>query len=109
SDTGKSWIVETIDFMLGGGTPPRKIPEATGYDSAWLEISVDDGRRFEFRRSLEGGGFAVVRLGNDQEVGEPTTLGSKHSSRSEDNLSAFLLKLIGLDGKQVRKNTFNEV
>ena len=28
SDTGKSYLVETIDYMLGAGTPPRQIPES---------------------------------------------------------------------------------
>lgn len=30
SETGKSFIVESIDFMLGGGDPPRDIPEKAG-------------------------------------------------------------------------------
>jgi len=32
SETGKSLIVESIDFMLGQESPVREIPERTGYD-----------------------------------------------------------------------------
>ena len=32
SNTGKSFIVEAIDFMLGGKPPLRDIPERVGYD-----------------------------------------------------------------------------
>ena len=30
SDTGKSFIVEAIDFLLGAKDPPRHIPERDG-------------------------------------------------------------------------------
>ncbi len=32
SDTGKSFLVEVIDFLLGGGAELRDIPERVGYD-----------------------------------------------------------------------------
>jgi len=37
------------------------------------------------------------------------TLGARHSARSDENISTFLLRLIGFDGKRVRKNAHNEV
>jgi AAA15 family ATPase/GTPase len=36
SNTGKSFIVEAIDFMLGGKPPLRDIPERVGYDLVLL-------------------------------------------------------------------------
>ena len=54
SDTGKSYLVETVDFMLGGGTPPRQIPESRGYDTARLSIVAHDGRGFELTRCASG-------------------------------------------------------
>ena len=32
SETGKSFIVEAIDFLLGAKSPLRDIPERVGYD-----------------------------------------------------------------------------
>ncbi|MGE0063459.1 MAG: AAA family ATPase, partial [Xanthobacteraceae bacterium] len=42
SDTGKSFIVEAIDFMLGGKGPLRDIPERIGYDVVLLGIQCGD-------------------------------------------------------------------
>src|SRR5688572_27537690 len=36
SDTGKTFIFDAIDFMLGARDPLRRIPEAAGYESVWL-------------------------------------------------------------------------
>jgi DNA repair ATPase RecN len=38
SDTGKSYVTETIDFMLGQESPVRDIPERAGYDRIRLKI-----------------------------------------------------------------------
>ena len=32
SDTGKTFIFQVIDYMLGGGKTPKQIEEAKGYD-----------------------------------------------------------------------------
>lgn len=108
SDTGKSYLVETIDFMLGGGMPPRQIPESRGYDKARLSIIAHDGRGFELTRALQGGDFLLAELGAPGTAG-PVTLGSRHSASTEENISTFLLRLVGLDGKRVRKNAQNEL
>ncbi|MHB8577274.1 MAG: AAA family ATPase [Dehalococcoidia bacterium] len=108
SDTGKSYLVETIDFMFGGGMPPRQIPESRGYDNARLSIIAHDGRGFELTRALQGGDFLLAELGAPGTAG-PVTLGSRHSASTEENISTFLLRLVGLDGKRVRKNAQNEL
>jgi tetratricopeptide (TPR) repeat protein len=108
SDTGKSYVVETIDYMLGAATPPRQIPESRGYDTARLVIAAQDGREFELTRALAGGDFLLAEL-SASEAAAPVTLGQRHSAGTGENISAFLLRLIGLDGKRVRKNTQNEL
>jgi len=59
SNAGKSFIVEAIDFMLGGGQPLRDIPERVGYDRVLLGIETLDGQTFTVWRSMEGGGFKL--------------------------------------------------
>jgi hypothetical protein len=108
SDTGKSYLVETVDFMLGGGTPPRQIPESRGYDTVRLSIVAHDGRGFELTRALQGGDFLLAESGAPETAGQ-VTLGSRHSASTEENISTFLLRLAGLDGKRVRKNAQNEL
>jgi len=59
SNTGKSFIVDTIDFMLGGKGPLRDIPERVGYDRILLAIETIDGQEFTIQRSTNGGAFRV--------------------------------------------------
>ncbi|WP_033991619.1 ATP-binding protein, partial [Pseudomonas aeruginosa] len=111
SNTGKSFIVEAIDFMLGGKPPLRDIPERVGYDLVLLGLETLDGKSFTLWRSIDGGGF---RLYEDLHQMPPTTdipytqLDEKHSDKNCTNLSSFLLNLCNLGGKRVRKNSRNE-
>lgn len=59
SNTGKSFIVEAIDFMLGGKPPLRDIPERVGYDLILLGLETLDGKSFTLWRSMDGGGFRL--------------------------------------------------
>lgn len=111
SNTGKSFIVEAIDFMLGGKPPLRDIPERIGYDLALLGIETLDGSAFTLWRSMDGGSF---RLYEGLHQTPPATnvphrlLDEQHSFKNDSNLSSFLLGLCGLSGKRVRKNSRNE-
>src|SRR5687768_8586090 len=60
SNTGKSFIVKTIDFMLGGSTPLPDIRERAGYDLAWLGMEVTDGDPFTLVRAIAGGNFELA-------------------------------------------------
>lgn len=109
SDTGKSFIVSAIDFMFGAQTL-KEIPELEGYSNVMLglEFSVDE--RVTLVRSVEGGKFSLYRNDvRDEPLEMPDcTLSPKHDADNENNLSRFLLQMIDLDGKRVRKNQNNE-
>lgn len=111
SDTGKSFIVEAIDFMLGGKPPLRDIPERVGYDRVLLGIETLNGETFTFMRSAEGGRFRAYPGLHLEVPGaeiEGTELADAHNERSAGNLSTFLLEKCGLSGKRVRKNKRGE-
>ena len=111
SDTGKSFLVETIDFMLGGKPPLRDLPERVGYDRVLLGIEVYAGEAYTIYRSIEGGRFrlyAGLHTDMPPEGAECRDLGEQHSERSADNLSCFLLERSNLDGKRVRRNKRND-
>lgn len=111
SNTGKSFIVEAIDFMLGGKPPLRDIPERVGYDLVLLGLETLDGKTYTLWRSIDGGGFRLYEGLHDAPPNDAVpfkVLGEQHSDKGEDNLSAFLLGLCGLNGKRVRRNTRNE-
>ena len=110
SDTGKSFILDSIDFMLGGKGPLRDFPEREGYDRVLLGMQSTFGESFTLQRSAAGGGFLMV--GGLHEADFPhegtTELREQHDERKDDNLSRFLLKKIGLSDKRIRRNKLNE-
>lgn len=107
SDTGKSFIVEAIDFMMGGKPPLREIPERVGYDRVLLGFETFDGDAFTIVRSIDGGSFLLYDGLHKEPPGGDTqskVLAEQHSEKNEANLSMFLLGHCGLAGKRVRKN-----
>lgn len=104
SDTGKTFIVQCIDFIFGGKNPPKPIPESDGYNSISLVISSwDSPGELELTRSLKGGALTLSVEGHSARK-----LSEKHSDKSVDSVSRFLLGLTGLDGKRVRKKMNGE-
>jgi len=98
SDTGKTFITQCIDFMLGASTPPKSIPEVDGYDTAYLELETATGETLVLQRSLSGGAFLLSR------GGETFTLKEVHEAENEDTVSHFFLSLTGFSGQKVRTN-----
>lgn len=110
SNTGKSFILDSIDFMFGGRGPLRDIPERVGYDRILLGVETNSGDKFTLQRSTEGGAFLMYEglHAASVPVGVGVELGEQHSERSKDNLSSLLLSKIGLEGRRVRRNKRND-
>lgn len=100
SDTGKSFILQCINYSLGGGDAPKEIPEAVGYTTVILEIeSNHDKRVYILERSLLGGDVCLWTPGEKDRI-----LAAKHQGGNENTVSHFLLELSGLGEKKVRTN-----
>jgi hypothetical protein len=100
SDTGKTFIIQCIDFMFGASKTPKSIPEAERYDNIRLGIKVEgDARAVELERSLRGGEVKLRIEGQAERV-----LAAKHTAGDKNSLSHFLLSLSGLASKRVRTN-----
>lgn len=110
SETGKSFIVETIDFMLGQEKPVRDIPERDGYDRVRLVIESADYPPLTLDRSVEGGNFQVYEeiLKNGMPQAGAKILRWKHRAARQDTLSYALLERTGLLSKVLRKNAAGE-
>lgn len=110
SETGKSFIVESIDFMLGQENPVRDVPERDGYDRIRLAIESADYPPLTLDRSVEGGHFSAYEesLTDGAPGGEARTLRWKHAAARDDTLSFALLERSGLTGKVLRKNARGE-
>lgn len=117
SDTGKTYVVQLIDFMLGGKNPPKEIPESAGYDIARLGVAaVGQGRHFVLQRSLQGGDFLLFEnppgsgLRTDDDKGQRLgqRLSRSPSEGEPKDVSSFLLKLSGLENQLLRSNSKGE-
>lgn len=105
SDTGKSFLVEAIDFLLGG-KELRGIPELAGYDKARIAIESSEKGLWTFERSIEGGNYRIFEKNIEAvtDAKESGTMKMKHAAGREDNISGWLLGAIDLLSKYVRKN-----
>ena len=100
SDTGKTFIVQYIDYMLGGKDVPESIPEIAQYETVRLALDVSDGHdEVVLERSLHGGNFKLISPGKADRY-----LSAKHSAGDKDSVSQYLLSLSALTEKKVRKN-----
>jgi hypothetical protein len=108
SDTGKSYVVEALDFMLGS-QKLRDIPEVDGYSHVLLGLRLVDGSVFTLSRSPKGGRFAVYEEDVRSVPVRPgdLDLAGKHIAKNKENISYFLLSKIGLAGFRVRTNQRN--
>jgi hypothetical protein len=110
SDTGKSYVLDALDFMLGGKAL-RVIPEAAAYDRLLLGLQLSDGSTVTLSRSLRGGNIWVFE---EDLRAEPTrlpdqTLLAQNRKSSQGTISQFLLADLGLTDRRVRKNNRNEL
>src|ERR1700685_1668881 len=97
SDTGKTFLVQAIDFMLGASAKLRDIPERVGYDRILLGITTAEGKDYTIQRSIDGGNFRrfdglVTATPEDKKAGK--TLSAIHTIKNHNNLSHWLLQEI---------------
>lgn len=105
SDTGKSFIVASIDFMLAARDPLKKITESEGYNRVVLSFHAYDQKQdYTLVRGTQGGDFELF-LGDhlDRPEGEPLEI-LKVSPKATPNISGFLLGRVGLGDRWVMKN-----
>ncbi|WP_447833244.1 coiled-coil domain-containing protein [Aeromonas veronii] len=99
SDTGKSFLAETIDYMFGGSALDH-VPELIGYQTIEMNLSANDSP-YKLSRSIHGGAFGVLKSGSEKRA----TLKAKGKAEDKNTISYFLLNLINLTGKKILKST----
>lgn len=109
SDTGKSFIADSIDFMLGAKSL-RTIPQSSGYSTVFMGLRLPNDRQITLVRAIKGGAFSLypgmlLELPSDP---PQRILAERHDAQSEDNLSNYLLAQLALSGRQLRRNQNNE-
>src|SRR6266550_4817619 len=96
SNTGKSFMAHALDFMLGGGAELKDISERVGYDRVTLDIIASSGSNIHLERGIDGGNF-LFKQDSDKSI----NLSAKHDPKHEDNLSRYLLSLLGLKQAEI--------
>lgn len=105
SNTGKTFIFQCIDFMLGGQKSPKAIDESKGYEKVFLIISTYAGELYTIQRNFKGGFFLIKKGGEDS-----NDLYEKYAeklSNDSKNISTFLLSLCNMQDLQLKKNQHN--
>jgi hypothetical protein len=96
SNTGKSFAVKSLDFMMGGGSQLPNIQERQPYKKVWLDIVLAVERKITLQRGIAGGAFTL----HDGDAAA-RTLNPKHDANNPENISTFLLTEMGAAGKRV--------
>ncbi|MFF9051543.1 hypothetical protein ACF09Z_10395 [Streptomyces erythrochromogenes] len=106
SDTGKSFIAESIEYMLGGRGNLELVPEADGYSQILLGLQLPDGSPLTLVRVPGKGTIHIHREDLRSLVTRPADadVTAAHTARSRNSLSLFLLTELGLEGLRLRKN-----
>lgn len=106
SDTGKTYIYECIDYMLGASRPPKAVKQSRNYNKIYLEIEAVNSIIYTLEGDLKGGGIKLYK-GKIDEItfdNEYEVLNRKHNPNSDETISAFFQKLNNIYGSEVRKN-----
>jgi hypothetical protein len=102
SNTGKSFALKSLDFMLGSSTPLPGIAERQPYERAWLVVNLPEYGTITLRRALAGGPFELfsgdIRAANGN---NSIQLSARHDASNTDNLSQFILDKIGFIGREI--------
>ncbi len=105
SDTGKTFIFQCINYMLGGTTPPKYIPESENYNLVGLLIETSEGKTYKLERSLKGGNFNLFDE-NDAFLKDLNEANDKRVNK--ETISSFLLEICNMSNKEIRKNQSGE-
>jgi hypothetical protein len=100
SNTGKSFAVMALDFMLGGSRELPSIKEREPYNRVFLDLQIPIGNAVALERGIGGGDFRIHHQDD-----ATRTLGARHNKESDDNLSNLLLGVLDIRDKEVAKDT----
>ncbi|MCL2913086.1 AAA family ATPase [Shewanella corallii] len=109
SNTGKSSVLDGIDFMLGSEKPLKELPEHEGYDQVILGVEFSKSECFTFVRNIDGGNYECFEgLHKNKPLDiEPVILKPKTETKKIKSISSFILEKVNLSNKKFKKNAHN--
>jgi hypothetical protein len=111
SDTGKSYLVHCVDYILGADAMNKRIPEAEPYSQLFVEFENSAGKFLTLERSLAGGDLAAhqERLSNVKEGGGDKIVASRSGKSQAKDVTAVLFEFAGIDEAKLRRNERGEI
>ena len=105
SDTGKSFILRSVEYMLGGAQLTM-VDEAEGYTQILLGLLLPDGSPLTLVRRPGTNSTHLHREDLRDLVHRPAdaVVNAVHNARSKNSLSVHLMHAMGLDEVLIRKN-----
>src|ERR1035437_3474158 len=107
SNTGKSYIFQCIDFLLGARKIPKEIEESKGYTIFELEIESYNKDILTLKRSTIGNRYLIKKGGIDEQLPEVEYF--EKLSDDPKNISTLLLSLCGFVDVSLKKNQFEKI
>ncbi|QQU04772.1 hypothetical protein [Myroides odoratus] len=104
SDTGKTFIFDCIDYMLGSSKKLRNIPKLKGYTNIFLEIESNNQTYTIESKITNNNTYKLYHSKISKLNTEPEILKRKFVANSNNNISSFLLNLNEIGNKKIRKN-----
>lgn len=109
SNTGKSFALEAVLFMLGAVSKLPKIDEIKAYDAGWLGLTLGDQGEFTLYRATSGGKLKLFPgLITSHPTGKGEALSGKHSANATDSVSFRILETLGLQDRWIVRNASGE-
>ena len=106
SNTGKTYVFQCIDFVLGRSKPPKKLKLSKSYEYAYLEIEeYSSGEISTISRSLLDSSYLFYQNTNFSNIDkvDPIPLDEKLSKK--ENISSLILKICGFEPPiKIKKN-----
>lgn len=109
SNTGKSFTLAALQFMLGKSTPLPAIEQLDGYEAVLLGLDVPSMGPTTLYRGIQGAGFRLYEgLHHEPPENVPfRVLDAEYDARTE-NITSTILGALALGGKFVVKNENGE-
>jgi hypothetical protein len=109
SNTGKSFTLAALQFMLGKSTPLPVIEQLDGYEAVLLGVDIPSMGPVTLYRGIQGAGFRLYEgLHHEPPQDVPfQVLDAEYDARTE-NITSVILGALGLGGKFVVKNENGE-
>ena len=85
SDTGKSYLLRCIDYVLGAQEMTKVIDEAAGYELVWLELKNADDQTLTLERHLTGGDIRAYDVSIDEALSLQDDIAQKEVAPTTDD------------------------